>query len=129
MSVTKAILVVIAAVPLLFIGQCMYASVAQPAELQKLCATAKGGTSVRQALAKFAGNESFKVRTGGPAGKKDGEWFDREYLRIGDYLRKSKNIPDDYTVIFAKPGVGYYACIIVHQADVVKDAWFDDRSS
>ena len=69
------------------------------------------------------------MRTGGSARKDDVGWFDREYLRIGEYLRNTKRISDDYAVAFAKPGVGYYACIIVHRDNLVKDAWYEDMSS
>jgi hypothetical protein len=125
----KAIAYAIAAVPVLVLGQCMYSEMAQPRELAGLCAETSSGTTVQHALGKAAANSALRARTGGPAGKNDNEWFDREYLRLGEHLRKTKNLSDDYTVIFAKPGMGYYACIIVHRGDLVKDAWFEDRSS
>lgn len=43
-------------------------------------------------------------------------------------LSKTKNISDDYTVVFVKPGIGYYACIVIHKNDLITDAWFEDRS-
>ena len=119
----------IAAVPVLVLGQCMYKEIAQPRELAALCAATTRGTTTQQVLEKAAANESLKARTGGPAGKDDRDWFDREYLRLGEYLRKTKSLSDDYTVVFAKPGMGYHACIIVHKGNVVKEAWFEDRSS
>jgi hypothetical protein len=125
----KAIAYAIAAIPVLVLGQCMYDGIAQPRELAALCAASTRGTSVQRVLEKASANKSLWVRTGGPAGKDDREWFDREYLRLGEYLRKTKNLSDDYTVVFAKPGMGYYACIIVHRDNLVKDAWFEDRSS
>jgi hypothetical protein len=127
--ILKAIAYVIAAIPVLALGQCMYSEFTQPRELARLCAATTRGTSVQQVLEKAAANNSFRARTGGSAGKDDGEWFDREYLRIGEYLRKTKSLSDDYTVVFAKPGMGYYACIIVHKGHLVTDAWFEDRSS
>lgn len=114
---------------MLLLGQCMYNEVARPRELAELCAATPPGTSVQHVLEKAAPNKALRARTGGPVGKNDNEWFDREYLRLGAYLRTTKNVSDDYTVIFAKPGVGYYACIIVHSGNLVKDAWFEDRSS
>jgi hypothetical protein len=125
----KVIGYAIAAVPVLVIGQCMYDEIAQPRELARLCAAATRGSSVHQVLEKAAANKSLKVRTGGPAGKDDREWFDRTYLGLGEYLRKTKKLSDEYTVVFAKPGMGYYACIIVQSGNLVKDAWFEDRSS
>lgn len=119
----------IVAVPVLLLGQCIYSEIAQPRALATLCATAARGTSHQQVLERANANKSFRVRTGGPTGKDDREWFDRQYLRYGEYLRKTKNLSDAYTVIFAKPGLGYYACIIVHKDNLVKDAWFEDQSS
>ena len=125
----KAIAYLIAAVPVFLLGQCIYSEIAQPRELAGLCGETSRDTSVQLALDKAATNKALRARTGGPAGKNDNEWFDREYLRLGERLRKTKNLSDDYTVIFAKPGIGYYACVIVHKGDLVKDAWFEDRSS
>jgi hypothetical protein len=116
------------AVPVLLFAQCMYREIAEPSELAALCAAAAPGTSARQIVEKVADNRSLRVRTGGAARKDDNEWFDREYLRVGEHLRKTKSLTDDYTVVFAKPGVGYYACIVVHRDDLVKHAWFEDRS-
>ena len=125
----KTIAYAIAAVPVLVLGQCMYNEIAQQRELAALCAATSRGASVKQALTTAATNKALRARTGGAAGKNKNEWFDREYLRLGERLRTAKNLSDDYTVIFAKPGMGYYACIIVHSGDLVKDAWFEDRSS
>jgi len=127
--ILKVIAYAIAAVPVLLLGQCVYNEIAQPRELAGLCAATSRGTSVQHALDNAAMNKALRTRTGGPEGKNDNEWFDREYLRLGKHLRTTKNLSDDYTVIFAKPGVGYYACIIVHRGNLVKDAWFEDRSS
>ena len=128
MRTLKVIAYVIAAVPVLLFGQCAYNGIAQPRALAELCAATRG-TGVQQALEKAATNKALRARTGGPVGKNDSEWFDREYLRLGEHLRKTKRLAGDYTVIFAKPGMGYYACIIVHSGNMVKDAWFEDRSS
>lgn len=38
-------------------------------------------------------------------------------------------MPGDYSVVFAKPGVGYYACIVIHKDGLVQSAWFEDHSS
>ena len=124
----KGVAYVIAAIPLLFLAQCMYNEVSQPRALRSLCDTAKFGST----LDKFLGGSTksiYKVRTGGPKEKDDTEWFDREYLRIGEYLKKTKKIAEDYTVVFVKPGMGYYACIVLHKNGLVEGAWFVDRSS
>jgi hypothetical protein len=99
----------------------------QARELQSLCATANVGTQVDAFLGK-ATKTKFRVRTGGPAGKDEDEWFDREYLRIGRWLN-NRDITDDYTVVIAKPGLGYYACVVIHQDSRIISASFEDRSS
>jgi hypothetical protein len=80
----------------------------------------------REVLERAAAYPRLKVRSGGPAGKNDSEWFDREYLRIGARLK----LPGDgYSVVFAKPGVGYSACIITHKDGVVISGSIEDRSN
>jgi hypothetical protein len=113
---------------MLLIGQCVYNEVTQRSGLESLCATAKIGSAINIFL-DDATKTSFKVRTGEPAGKDDNAWFDREYLRIGVWLKKSKKTVDDYAVVFAKPGVGYYACIVIHRDALVTSAWFEDRAN
>ncbi len=117
-----------AAIPILVIGQCVYDEVSQQRGLESLCGRAARGSAIKTLLDDAAAT-TYKVRTGGPAGKSDMEWFDREYLRLGSYLRETKKMAEDYTIVFAKPGVGYYACIVVHKNGVVQNAWFEDRSN
>ena len=100
----------------------------QSNELEELCATATDGDSVGQFL-ETAASPDFKVRKGGAGGKNEAEWFDREYLRIGNYMRDRMEMPLDYAVVFAKPGLGYYACIVTHDHDLIVTANFEDRSS
>lgn len=127
-SVLNTIAYVIVGLPILLLAQCMYRQVAEPNALATSCAAAAPqGTSLHQVLQAAGTNSSLRIRTGGPAGKNEHEWFDRQYLRVGEYLRKTLNRPDDYTVVFAKPGLGYYACILLHDGDTVKDAWFEDH--
>jgi hypothetical protein len=128
MKTLKTIGYIVAAIPLLLIGRCMYDEVSQPSGLDSLCGTAKAGGTIKTFL-DDAAKTTYKVRTGGPSGKDENEWFDREYLRLGEWLRKTKNISDDYSVVFAKPGMGYYACIVVHKNGSVITAWFENRSS
>ncbi len=96
--------------------------------LENLCATVNEGGSIESCLSHVADTE-FKVRTGGPNGKDQDEWFDREYLRIRDQLKQIANVDGDYAVVFAKPGIGYYACIVIHDEDLISSATFEDRSS
>ena len=47
-------------------------------------------------------------------------------LRIGTRL----GLPGDgYSVVFAKPGVGYSACILKHKDGVITSGTFEDRSN
>ncbi len=127
-KILKGIAYAAAAIPILVIGQCMYSEVSQRSGLESLCGAAKSGGTIKTFL-DDAAKTGYEVRTGGSAGKNDMEWFDREYLRLGDYLKQTKKISEDYSVVFAKPGIGYYACIIVHKNGLMQSAWFEDRSS
>ena len=126
--ILKGVGYTVAAIPLLVIGQCMYNEISQPSGLRSLCATAKSGGTLKTFLDDSA-KTIYKVRTGGPREKNDTEWFDRQYLRIGEYLKQTKRISEDYTVVFAKPGIGYYACVVIHKNGLVQSAWFEDKSS
>lgn len=114
-------------VPVLVLGQCMYTVFGQISGLQSFCGAAAAGSAIKKVL-DDAARSPYTLRTGGPAGKNDTEWADRQYLRIGEYLKRTTKISADYTVVFAKPGIGYYACIIVHKDGVVQSAWFEDKS-
>ena len=130
-KILKIIGYTVVAVPLLvllLIGAWVYDDISQSNKLQSICDTARIDIEVETIL-RNATKDYFTVRTGGLKGKDDKEWFDREYLRLGIYLEKAKNITDDYSIVFAKPGLGYYACIVVHKDGLVKSAWFEDRSS
>lgn len=122
----KRIAYAIAFVLLLIVGRFVYEQISQPMRLESLCGTAKMGETIKPFLDAVATTD-YKLRTGGPSGGNEDDWFDREYLRIGTRLKQTKNISDDYTVVFAKPGVGYYACIIVHTNGTVRSAWFEDH--
>ncbi len=102
-------------------------NISQERGLRKLCANAEQGMALNKFMTE-ANNTSFKVRTGGLKGKNENEWFDREYLRYGVSLRQHKNISDDYTVIFAKPGIGFYACIVIHKNNMITTTWFEDHA-
>ena len=130
MSVLKWIVIAVFAVlglSISILAISVYDENRQARELESLCATANVGTRVDTFLEK-ATKTKFRVRTGGAGGKDEEEWFDREYLRIGRWLN-SKDITDDYTVVIAKPGLGYYACIVIHNDSRIISASFEDRSS
>ena len=124
----RLLVLAILAVPALFVGNCFYHEINQPRELASLCKSATPGRRITEFMAEAA-RPPFKPRTGGPVGKNPDEWFDRQYLRTGKYLVETKKMPGDYSVVFAKPGMGYYACILVHKDGVVQSAWFEDHSS
>ena len=118
----------ILAIPVMFVGNCVYNEVSQPSGLRALCDTATSGRTIK-AFMDDAAATAFHRRAGGPAGKNEDEWFDRQYLRIGKYLAEEKKMPGDYSVVFAKPGMGYYACIVMHDGGVIRSAWFENHSS
>lgn len=126
-KVIKYTLVIILIIPILFLGQCIFINIYQERAIKTLCEDVKEGMALDMFLT-AAKNTNFKIRTGGIKGKSEGEWFDREYLRYGNSLRKYKNIIDDYTVVFAKPGIGFYACIVIHKNNIVTAAWFEDHA-
>jgi hypothetical protein len=101
--------------------------ISQQSRLESLCATAEAGGKIQTFLDEAA-DRKFSLRSAGATARNEDEWFDREYLRIGKWLNDKGN-SGEYTVVFAKPGIGYYACIVIHQDALITDAWFEDRSS
>jgi hypothetical protein len=125
-SPSKAIVLVVVAVPVAFLGNCAYQEYSQHAAAREVCGEAKPGAKLSAVLERAAAWPRLKVRTGGPAGKDDSEWFDREYLRIGKRLALPA---DGYSVVFAKPGVGYSACILKHKDGMIISGTHEDRSN
>jgi hypothetical protein len=124
--VSKAIALIVVAIPVAFLGNCAYQEYSQHAAARHVCSEATPGSRLAPVLERASAYSRLKVRSGGPAGKNDSEWFDREYLRIGARLK----LPDDgYSVVFAKPGVGYSACILRHKDGVIMSGSFEDRSN
>jgi hypothetical protein len=123
---SKAIALIVVAVPVAFLGNCAYQEYSQHAAARDVCGEAKPGTRLATVLERASAYPRLKVRSGGPAGKNDSEWFDREYLRIGARLK----LPGDgYSVVFAKPGVGYSACILHHKDGVIISGSIEERSN
>ena len=109
----KPIHYVIIALPLLLPGYYVYRYGSQIHTLRTLCATANTGSPIKTFL-ESAAKTGLIVRTGGPVGKNKDEPFDRDYLRDGERLKRKKNPPDDYTVVYAKPGIGIAGCVVSH---------------
>jgi len=68
-------------IPVLLIGQCIFMDVYQERGLNSLCDNAKQGMALEKFITQVA-NNNFKVRTDGPNGKDENEWFDRQYLLL-----------------------------------------------
>ena len=123
---SRTVLAIVVGLPVLFLGHCVYRRVTEVSELKDLCRQATPGTPLAQVAEGAARKWGLRLRTGGDKGKNDGEWFDREYLRIGKELRDAK-VMSDYTVVFAKPGIGYYACLVTHKDGRVETASYLSR--
>jgi len=123
---SKAISLIVVAIPVAFLGNCAYQEYSQHAAARDVCSDAKAGSRLAAILERATAYPRLKVRTGGPGGKNESEWFDREYLRIGKRL----GLPaDGYSVVFAKPGVGYSACVLKHKDGVINSATFEDHAN
>ena len=127
-KIVKYVLAIVVIIPILFLGMFVFTDINQERGLKKLCANAKIDISIQEYLID-AENTKFKVLTGGPNGKNEDEWYDREYLRYGVRLRENKNIVDDYSIVFAKPGIGFYACIVIHRNGMITTAWFENHAN
>jgi hypothetical protein len=124
---SRTVLAIVVGLPVLFLGSCVYRMVSQINGLKDLCRQATPGTPLTQVVEGAAINSAFRLRTGGDNGKNEGEWFDREYLRIGKELREARKVMSDYTVVFAKPGIGYYACVVTHRDGRIETATYLSR--
>jgi hypothetical protein len=71
----------------------------------------------------------FEVRSNITDIKDKIDWFDREYNRIFKQFKKKSSGSTELTIIFAKPGMGYYACIIEHENKLITESQYEDRSS
>jgi len=114
--------------PVIFLARCAYVETTQRSELRALCENSSPGKKLSIDLneAKKAG---FRVRSNFPVSKDKADWFDKEYNRIVKQLKKKSSTSTAYTIIFAKPGLGYYVCIIEHEKDLIVKSRYEDRSS
>ena len=112
----------------MFLAQCMHSEVSQRNNLLRLCENINFGSAVT-AILDEARKENFEIRSETLKSKKERDWFNRQYDSFLDTFRKSNNADDSLTIIFAKPGIGYYACIIEHYDDSAIKARYLDRSS
>ncbi len=114
--------------PILFLVQCVYIETSQRNNLNNLCENSNVGKAISSILDE-ARNEKFEIRGESHKSKKEGDWFNRQYEGFLEAFRENNNVEDSLTIIFAKPGIGYYACEIEHFDGLVKKARFLDRSS
>ncbi len=127
-ALAKILVLVVTMTPFVFLADCVYQEIALGRSLQHLCVSTEPESKLSDALARA---EALKLdlRTG-LAALDDSDWFDREYARIVAWHKQSEPpSSSEVAVVFSKPGMGYYACVIAHQGDAVVDAEFVDRSS
>lgn len=124
----KIVGLIIVILSILFLAKCTYSEVSQRNNLLRLCENIKSGDEVTDIINK-ANKEGFEIRSETLKSMKARDWFNRQYDRFLETFRENENAKDYLTVIFAKPGIGYYACIIEHDDVLVKHARYLDRSS
>ena len=120
--------VIIALMPVLFLAQCIFVETSQRNNLSSLCERSDEGKKLSTVINE-ARQAKFKVRSENLLSEKERDWFNREYNRILKQLKKDKRKSAAHTVVFAKPGIGYYACIIEHENGLIKKSQYEDRSS
>lgn len=126
LKATKIAGVLLVLIPILFLGRCVFVETDQRHNLQSLCDKGHLNKQLSMVLveAKTAG---FKVR-GQITNREKMDGFDRAYNRIHRQFVDEAN-QSALTVVFAKPGMGYYACLIAHDDDLIIEAVYEDRSS
>lgn len=127
-ALAKLLVLVTTMAPFVFLADCVYRDISHSRGVQQLCASVGPASRLPEILAK-AKEQRFEVRAGGLGGLDESEWFDREYARIVAWHHENNETPGDVAVVFSKPGMGYYACVIEHKHEAVVDAEFVDRSS
>jgi len=113
---------------LLSVAQCVYTETSQRNSLTSLCEDSNVGKKVSGILDE-ARKAKFEIRSEIIKSDTERDWFNREYSRILKRIKKDRTFSESYTVVFAKPGIGYYACIIENADGVVTKSRFEDRSS
>jgi hypothetical protein len=93
-----------------------------------LCEKIKSGSPLPNIIDE-AKMERFEIRSETHKSSKERDWFNRQYDRFLDAFKKMNNADKSLTIIFAKPGIGYYACVMEHRGDLIIEARFLDRSS
>ncbi len=126
-STLKTLFRVLLISPVLLIGYCAVSQYLLIEGLKEICDAASPGANAREILA-AAAEKKYRVRTGGMNNLDEDEWFDREYVRIIRRTRITGNEFSTTSVVFAKPGVGYYACIMHHENNSITKSWFEDNS-
>jgi len=117
------VLLVLIMIPILALATCIGREVMVSRELESLCNGLDPGRPLATAMA--SGFEARFDRI--PDAEED--WFDREYRRI--HVQETQGVAgvDGLLVLFAKPGIGYYACIVRNRDGKVTSARYVDRSS
>ena len=113
---------------ILFVAQCMYVETDQRDSLLELCGNLTAGNRLSSVLS-APQMEKFEIRSESLRSEKERDWFNRKYDEYSDGIKKNDDFTKALTIIFAKPGIGFYACIIVHDDDSVISAQYLDRSS
>ena len=127
-KVLKIVGLIIVVLSILFLAQCMYSEVSQRNNLLRLCENINSGSAVSDALVK-AQKDKFEIRSESLRSIKERDWFNRQYDGFLEAFKKNNNVEESLTIIFAKPGIGFYACIIEHDGDSIRNARYLDRSS
>ena len=117
------LLALLVGVPVLLLATCIGREVQVSRELELACNGLTPGYPV--VGAEVTGFESRSRAA--PEATED--WFDREYRRIAAEPRHDTGSDAGLLVLFAKPGLGYYACIVEQRDGRVRSARYVDRSS
>jgi hypothetical protein len=116
-------LLVLVVIPVLVVASCIGGEMLVSGELEDLCGDLDPGRPLD--VVTTSGFETRSTHV-----PEDGEdWFDREYRRIQAQESGGMVESDALIVLFAKPGLGYYACIVRHREGRVTSARYVDRSS
>ena len=128
LKLLKFVGVIVALAPVLLLAQCMYIETSQRNNLSSLCEKSDEGKKLSNIINE-AKQAKFEVRSEILFSEKERDWFNREYDRILKQIKKDNSKSAAHTVVFAKPGIGYYACIIEHENGLIKKSQYEDRSS